>query len=88
MAEPQYAELLTPAHNYAVVQLPERQYPGVVVQGDSLAIICELLASAIAGDAEATAEVKADLDDVLRSYLAVLEQRSINPPFLYRPPER
>lgn len=88
MAEPQYAELLSSGHNYAVVQLPERRYPGVVVQGDSLAIICELLDAAVAGDADAVAEVKADLDEVLRWYLAVLEQRSIDPPFLYRPPGR
>jgi hypothetical protein len=30
------ARLLTPAHNYAVVQLPGRSFPGVVFQGDSL----------------------------------------------------
>ena len=32
----QKADLLTEAHNYAVVQLPGRRYPGVVIQGDSL----------------------------------------------------
>lgn len=30
------AELLSPPVNFAVVQLPERKYPGVVVQGDTL----------------------------------------------------
>lgn len=30
------AKLLSPAVNFAVVQLPDRQYPGVVVQGDTL----------------------------------------------------
>jgi hypothetical protein len=30
------AKLLSPAVNFAVVQLPHRQYPGVVVQGDTL----------------------------------------------------
>ncbi|MEM7664770.1 MAG: hypothetical protein AAF250_02860 [Pseudomonadota bacterium] len=30
------ARLLTPAHNGAVVQLPGRNYPGVVIQGDTL----------------------------------------------------
>lgn len=29
-------DLLSPAVNFAVVQLPERTYPGVVVQGDTL----------------------------------------------------
>lgn len=33
------AELLSPPHNYAVVQLPQRNYPGVVMQGDSLHIL-------------------------------------------------
>lgn len=28
--------LLTPPYNFAVVQLPERKYPGVVFQGDTL----------------------------------------------------
>jgi hypothetical protein len=31
-----YATLLTSASNFAVVQLPERRYPGVVFQGDTL----------------------------------------------------
>lgn len=30
------ADLLSPPVNFAVVQLPERKYPGVVVQGDTL----------------------------------------------------
>lgn len=30
------AELLSRPINFAVVQLPERNYPGVVVQGDTL----------------------------------------------------
>lgn len=33
------AELLSPPSNYAVVQLPQRNYPGVVMQGDSLHIL-------------------------------------------------
>jgi len=37
------ARLLSPPCNYAVVQLPERSYPGVVVQGDSLNAIVENL---------------------------------------------
>jgi len=30
------AELLGPPINFAVIQLPERKFPGVVVQGDTL----------------------------------------------------
>jgi hypothetical protein len=29
-------EVLTDQHNYAVIRLPERKFPGVVFQGDSL----------------------------------------------------
>jgi hypothetical protein len=32
----EHARLLTEAHNFAIVQLPGRRYPGVVFQGDSL----------------------------------------------------
>jgi hypothetical protein len=31
-----HAELLSPPVNFAVVQLPERKFPGVVCQGDTL----------------------------------------------------
>lgn len=79
------AELLTPPGNYAVVQVPDRRFPGLVVQGDSLSIICERLAQAIDGDADELTEVKAELDDALRAYIATLEERSITPPFSYRP---
>ena len=33
---PEFAELSTRAVNFAVVQLPGRQFPGLVVQGDPL----------------------------------------------------
>jgi hypothetical protein len=32
-------ELLTGQHNYAVVRLPGRRFPGVVFQGDSLSVL-------------------------------------------------
>jgi hypothetical protein len=31
--------LLTDQHNNAVIQLPDRQFPGVLIQGDSLAAL-------------------------------------------------
>src|SRR5262245_39526809 len=95
MTEPlsKKAELLTPPSNFAVVQLPGRKYPGVVFQGDSLAIIAQDAATlahlARGTPAEEDAEDLCDqLQSVLRSYLTVLEARSIDPPFSYRPPER
>lgn len=36
-------ELLSRPINFAVVQLPEREYPGVVVQGDSLNTLVQSL---------------------------------------------
>ncbi|WP_077002557.1 hypothetical protein [Variovorax sp. KK3] len=36
-------KLLSPPENFAVVQLPERQYPGVVIQGDTLAALVSQL---------------------------------------------
>jgi hypothetical protein len=41
-----FAKLLTPSHNYAVVQLPGRRFPGVVFQGDSLNSLVRKLDSA------------------------------------------
>lgn len=84
-SRPETVELLTRPFNGAVVQLPDRRYPGVVIQGDSLSTICEHLGEAIDGGAVDLAGVKADLDNLLRGYLDVLEARSITPPFSYRP---
>jgi hypothetical protein len=32
-------ELLTGQHNFAVVRLPQRRFPGVIFQGDSLSVL-------------------------------------------------
>ena len=37
------ADLLSPPVNFAVVQLPARRYPGVVIQGDTLLNLCKQL---------------------------------------------
>jgi hypothetical protein len=37
------ATMLTPPYNYAVVQLPDRAFPGIVVQGDSMSILVRSL---------------------------------------------
>jgi hypothetical protein len=79
------AELLTPPHNFAVVQLPGRGFPGVVFQGDSLAGLCEQ-AAALAEDIDGAAELSGSLNAILRGYLRVLNERGIEPPFAYRPP--
>lgn len=84
-------EMLSSAGNYAVVHLPGRRFPGVVFHGDSLATLCELLRSVLdladSGPVRDELEpIVGDLDDVLRSYLHVLEQRGLKPPHEYRPP--
>ena len=80
------AKLLTRPVNFAVVQLPGRQYPGVVVQGDSLTGLVNQLdrmkASLAAGDLE---ELAAEIEDmselltgVLNSYKSVCAAHSIS----------
>lgn len=63
------AKVMSTATNYAVVQLPGRNYPGVVVQGDSLhALLLQVEGirklAAKHTDSELAAEV-ANLHDVL-----------------------
>lgn len=92
-AQPSVAELLTPPQNYAVVQLPGRKFPGVVFQGDSLSILCELAAQVeelAAGTRalEEASDMREQLDAILNDYLEVLKERGINPPFAYRPRSR
>jgi hypothetical protein len=89
-ARPSVAELLTPAHNYAMVQLPGRKFPGVVFQGDSLSIFCDLATRVekLAAGTPALEEasyMREQLDDILNGYLEVLRERGIDPPFAYRP---
>ena len=80
------AELLTPPQNYAVVQLPERQYPGVVIQGDSLFNLARLLEEAAdrvdrdERDACLT-EAREILEGALSKYERVLDERSITLPY-------
>jgi predicted RNase H-like HicB family nuclease len=84
-------ELLTDQSNWAVVRLPARRFPGVVVQGDSLSILCDDLRSALAalcaGDAaDATSEVESvleRLEEAQRRYERTLTEHGI--PLPYRP---
>ena len=56
------ARLLTEATNYAVVQLPGRKFPGVVVQGDSLNNLVSLLEAALADESERLDLIEETLD--------------------------
>ena len=71
-------EVLSEAANAAVVRMPGRRFPGVVVQGDSLRILHDLAADVVAqcqptGDEElqGTAE---EMLDLLRQYLLHYEE--------------
>jgi hypothetical protein len=84
-----YAKLLTPPSNFAVVQLPERNYPGVVFQGDTLNSIVtnviemrQLLAAQRLD--ELGDEVQSLLEDLLavqKSYERVCSQQGIELPY-------
>jgi hypothetical protein len=79
------AKLLSAPVNFAVVQLPERQYPGVVVQGDTLAGLVSQLArmkalldaggvDELAGEIE---EMEEQLSGALSFYKSVCAKHSI-----------
>lgn len=81
--------MLSQPTNYAVVHLPGRSFPGVVVQGDSLheivkdlGVMARLLSS---GNLEALAmEIEAmqtQLSDVLANYEQVCSARGIELPY-------
>ena len=80
------AKLLSAPVNFAVVQLPERQYPGVVVQGDTLAGLVSQLARMKAlldaGDVDELAgeieEMEEQLSGALSFYKSVCEEHSIS----------
>jgi hypothetical protein len=87
-------DMLTPQHNYAVLRMPDRKFPGVVFQGDSLSVlvqdVCELRDGlrliAAEGDLRA-AQDEADLIarhllDIQSAYEAVLAKHGIRLPYV------
>lgn len=83
------AELFTDGGNDAVVRLPGRKFPGVLVQGDSLSVlrarVAELRGACVGeGDEsplELADEIIEDLDALLRRYTNALERHGIGIPF-------
>ncbi|MEU3301143.1 hypothetical protein ABZ729_15140 [Streptomyces sp. NPDC006678] len=83
------AELFTDGGNDAVVRLPGRRFPGVLIQGDSLAIlrseVAEVVEAFDQGDVEEAREVAslllAGLDALLMRYSAALEAHKIPRPY-------
>ncbi|MDX3517757.1 DUF6959 family protein [Streptomyces scabiei] len=83
------AELLTDAGNDAVVRLPSRRFPGVLIQGDSLSIIRSDVADIVdacdggdLGEARETAAVLlSGIDELLTRYTEALKAHGIPIPF-------
>ena len=77
--------LLTEPRNYAVVQLPERRFPGIVFQGDSLQALIKDL-EVVLVEPTATAGVVRDVIDrlceVRTFYEATLERHGIELPYI------
>jgi hypothetical protein len=82
-------ESLTEQHNYAVVRLPERRFPGVVVQGDRLSILVANLHRGVEllrngqhddglGEISAVLEI---LEGALHGYETALAAHSIPRPY-------
>ncbi|MEU9945534.1 DUF6959 family protein [Streptomyces lavendulae] len=82
-------ELFTDPGNDAVVRLPPRNSPGVLIQGDSLSIIradvAEIVEACDQGDVdqarEAAAILLSNLDELLARYTQALKAYDIPIPF-------
>ncbi|MCX4826094.1 hypothetical protein OG883_41225 [Streptomyces sp. NBC_01142] len=83
------AELFTDPGNDAVVRLPPRHFPGVLIQGDSLSIIrgdvAEIVEACAEGDVndahEAATILLANFDELLGRYESALEAHGIQRPY-------
>ena len=96
MAEAEYAKILSSQSNVAVVQLPSREYPGSVIQGDSLMSllsdtldVLEELKGRPDGEAfHAALSVAERLEDRLQHYNAICETNGLKRTFeSHRRPE-
>lgn len=79
-------KLLSEPTNYAVVQLPERRFPGVVFQGDSLNNLINDIKAAAAEPVESERQlllkdVIQHLETVQNRYENVLTEKGIKLPY-------
>lgn len=83
------AELFTDGGNYAVVRLPGRRFPGVLMQGDSLHILRSDLAEVVeacergdlAESRDSAILLLAGLDALLTRYADALQEHEIPLPY-------
>ncbi|ARE72545.1 hypothetical protein B6R96_00065 [Streptomyces sp. Sge12] len=86
------AELFTDPGNDAVVRLPPRRFPGVLIQGDSLSIIrsdvAEIVEACAQGDVddahEAATLLLANVDELMDRYESALKAHGIERPYAPR----
>jgi len=84
-----HIELLTEAHNFAIVQMEGRRFPGVVFQGDSLQVLInqiELIESMSRKHSdldlsEEIADVLELLRDVRSAYEEVCREKGLRLPY-------
>ena len=82
-------EIYSDASNYAVLRHPGRRFPGCLIQGDSLSILCQVADSVRRlldeGDIDEACdeldELRSMLWDRLKHYEDVLRQHDIELPF-------
>ncbi|MGW3669001.1 DUF6959 family protein [Streptomyces sp. NPDC005141] len=83
------AELFTDGGSNAVVRLPPRRFPGVLIQDDSVSIIRSEVAEVVeacdqgdlAGARETAGLLLADLDELLARYTAALDAHKVARPY-------
>jgi len=83
-------EVLDSTTNAAIVRMPGRSFPGVVIQGDSLKILVDLAGSIFAkaaegrceGLVEEAEELASSLERQLRHYEAVLRGHGLTLPYV------
>src|SRR6188472_627989 len=90
--EVQSLEVYASDSNYAVVKPPGRQYPGSVIQGDSLFILCRLAVSMsrrVRDDESQDDKFLGDLQELTHSlvgrllhYQSVLKEHGIELPYV------
>jgi hypothetical protein len=82
-------EMMTGQHNYAVLRLPGRRFPGVLVQGDALSVLSGEVQRALdllrSGDTAAAEEELAfaanHLSALVDGYVRVLDAAGMPLPF-------
>ena len=82
-------EIFSEASNFAVMRHPGRHFPGILVQGDSLAIMCrqideiveELKFHGIGPEFSAADALQSALHDRLQHYKTTLQDAGLKLPF-------